>query len=168
MTPSCESFASVFVLLLIWGFKWGVVFPLDEMIPVYIFLAFFFFFWEKGKPMSFFWLFLMYVCIHLNLSFHFIFSPEFMEVYKCSCLGSPPDLEMWNSTKVRRHCKCHLLRGEERCWIRLHDLRTLLLGLLVCTETLMEHKAHRQDGKPKMMRYIKRLEQSVKRKAKVK
>ena len=167
MTPSCESFASVFVLLLILGFKWRVVFPLDEMIPVYIVLPFFFFF-EKDNPISFFWPFLMYVCIYLNLSFNFIFSPEFMEECKCSCLGSPPDLEGCNSTKVRRHCKCHLLRGEERCWVRLHDLRALLLGLLVCTETFMEHKVHRQDGKPKMMRYIKRLEQSVKKEAKVK
>lgn len=165
MTPSCESCASVFVLLLIWGFKWGVVFPLDEMIPLDIVLPFFFFFWEKDKPIAFFWPFLMYVCIYINLSFNFIFFPEFMEKCKCSCLGSPPLIwEVCNSTKVRRHCMCHLLRGEERYWIRLHDLRTLLLGLRVCTETFMEHKVQRQDGKPKLMRYRKRLEQSVKQK----
>lgn len=38
--------------------------------------------------------------------------------------------------------------------------RTLLfLLLIVSTETFIMQKAHRQDGKPKMMRYIKGLEE---------
>lgn len=75
MTPSCESFASVFVLLLILGFKWGVVFPLDEMIPAYIVLPFFFFFWERQS--NIFLLALSDVCMYVFKSlFQLHFFPQ--------------------------------------------------------------------------------------------
>lgn len=52
------------------------------------------------------------------------------------------------------------MRGTELDY--LVGLRTLLLLiLLVSTETFIEHKVHRQDGKPKMMRYIKRTRKTV-------
>lgn len=68
--------------------------------------------------------------------------------------------EAWNSISVVGHCPCHLVRGELDYLV---GLRTLLLILLINIETFMEHEVHKQDGKPKMMRYTRGMgEQLVK------
>ena len=114
MTPSCESFASVFVLLLIWGFKWGVVFPLDEMIPLDIVLPFFFFFWEKDKPIAFFWPFLMYVCIYINLSFNFIFFQNLWKSVNAAAWVHPPWFGRCVTPPRLEDIACVIYSGERR------------------------------------------------------
>lgn len=115
MIPSCESFVSVFVLLLIWGFKWGVVFPLDEMIPLDIVLPFLFFIFLRERQANSFLLALSDVCMYLYKSlFQLHFFPEFMEKCKCSCLSSPPWFGRCVTPPRLEDIACVIYSGEGR------------------------------------------------------